>query len=142
MGTWDGLISNDFVRRFGMRKLLWIVLVGVVFMAGCTGKEGPMGPTGPQGEAGVALLREYSGTMTTADLDVLVPEILNLRQNTFVEVFRQLAGNTTLWEPVSDGYTNGTPPSARFMVSWSSGTVYLRDYSIGDGYLIKVYQNN
>lgn len=122
-----------------MTKAIWLLALGVVFMAGCArGPEGPMGPAGPAGVPGISLLREYTGTMAAADLDVAVPEILNRRQNTFVEVFRQAVGNTTVWEPVSDGYST---TSARYLVSWSSGTVYLRGFAIGEGYLIKVFEN-
>ncbi len=125
-----------------MRKAVWLLALGVAFTAGCAaGPEGPMGPAGPAGVPGISLLQEYTGTMAAADLDVDVPDILNRRQNTFVEVFRQAAGNDTVWEPVSDGYSETTSASPRYLVSWSSGTVYLRGFAVGEKYLIKVFEN-
>jgi hypothetical protein len=128
-----------------MRKLGLAMALGLVFIAGCArGPEGPVGPTGPAGSPGVSLLREYTGTITVSDTDgahqteILVPEIQNRRQNTFVEVYMQASGVTDIWDPVGDGYTTTAP---HFQVSWTLGKVYLRRFAATDSYLIKVFEN-
>jgi hypothetical protein len=115
--------------------------------AGCgRGPTGPTGPTGAQGPAGVSLIKEYTGTITTAgDFNVDVPEILGRRSTTYVEAYWALPASPDVWTPMSDGWTAPLDPpttSRTMTVSWTFGKVGLWGFKASDIYLIRVFQNN
>ncbi len=51
-----GKCGRGDIRRFGMKKYLWILLVVVlaITVAGCGAAEGAQGPAGAEGAAGPA----------------------------------------------------------------------------------------
>lgn len=138
-----------------MRKSLvtvWalaLILAGVG-LSGCTGKEGPMGPQGPAGTNGVYLLAQYTNTNNVngiaadGDYTVDIPEILNRRTSTYVEVYwaPQSTPSTvpSVWSPMSDGW--GSTNDRIFTVSWSAAQVGLLGMKAHDFYLIKVFSHN
>lgn len=125
------------------RNLGFLALGLVVLAGGCTGPAGPMGPAGPAGSPGVSLTKEYTGTISAnGDFSVDVPEILNKRSTTFVEVYYAIPSAPNIWTPLSDGWKDDPTISHTCSVSWTFAKVYLFGMETGDLYLIKVFTNN
>lgn len=127
--------------------ILWVSLV--LLTSSCSsllpkGDKGETGATGPTGEAGATatLIKTYAGSLTSSNKTIDVPEILGKEDTTFVLVYQSYSSTPTMWHPVTDGWLDSFPSACYYVISWEYGKVYLNSWTIGDNYMIKVYQNS
>ena len=86
---------------------------------------------------GIGLIKTYSGSFTTPDLDIAVPEMKGKPGVTFALAYWAYASAPGLWTPCVDGWLDDFDYSMMCWVSWEFGTATYAGFP-GGSYLYRV----